>query len=276
MAGHIITAELRATSGLELIDVGPRRQIFPETELCDISDEKAISELLDRTKPDVVVNCLGVLVAASEARKKEAVWVNAYLPHMLHEKSLASGFRLIHLSTDCVFSGASGPYREDAAKDGAAFYDASKALGEIKDGGSLTIRTSIIGPELRSNGTGLFDWVLRQKGIIRGYRKALWSGVTTLELARFIRYLLIEKRSLSGLIHYCVPGGISKFDLIAEILRNFDSPAELVPVDEPVLDKRLLCSRTDIGREPPAYREQIGDLKEWIRSHSNLYHYGTE
>jgi dTDP-4-dehydrorhamnose reductase len=239
--------------------------------LCDLEDPREVAELLDRLDPGVLVNCTGVLVRASEERKGEAVWFNAYLPRLLSMLCAERGIRLIHLSTDCVFSGRGGPYREDSPRDGDEFYDRSKALGEVVEKGDLTIRTSIIGPELRASGTGLFDWFMHADGQVKGYRCALWSGVTTLELAKFIRHLVSTQTSLSGLVHYSVEGGISKYGLLGLINETMGLGKEILPVDEPAIDKRLVCTRVDLGVSPAPYDRQIAEIAAWIASHEYLY-----
>jgi len=274
MAGHILTHYLTEKTEFEVVDVGPRRKVEPKTLLYDLEDTNLLKNLISEVKPNVIVNCTGVLVQASELRKREAVWFNSYLPHFLSEYCMLSGIRLIHLSTDCVFSGQAGPYDENDHRDGEAFYDRSKALGEIVDNANLTIRTSIIGPELRRDGTGLFNWVMMQRNTIRGYQKALWSGVTTLELAKAICFFIETHTTLSGLVHYSVPGGISKYELISQINEVFERNLKIVAVDDPVLDKRLVSSRTDLKMSPSDYSTQLIELKEWIYSHPDVYpHY---
>jgi len=274
MAGHVITLYLREVADCFIFDVGPRKKPFSDSIICDLESLEEIKKLIDSIKPDIIVNCTGVLVKASEQNKREAVWFNAFFPRYLSDLCAGNRIRLIHLSTDCVFSGKSGPYTETSYRDGDAFYDRSKALGEVVDGDDLTIRTSIIGPELKSSGSGLLDWVVRQHGEINGYRRALWSGVTTLELAKYVHFLITNKNHLSGLIHYTVPRGISKYELLLSINKIFDRKLNVRPVDEPVLDKRLLITRADIGMEPARYDKQLQELKNWIDVHYNLYpHY---
>ena len=272
----MIAQYMREVSGYEVADVGPRRKVFVGTTCVDLENPARLEELLDATAPSVLVNCTGVLVQASEKRKKEAVWINSYLPHLLLGLCQARDIRLIHLSTDCVFNGKAGPYREDSPKDGQLFYDRSKALGEIEARNALTIRTSIIGPELRSAGSGLFSWLCRQEGSARGYRKVLWSGVTTLELAKFVELVVSSGNELSGLLHYSVDGGISKFDLLREINEVFGLGLLIDPVDEPILDKRLICTREDLGTRPAGYRAQLLELKAWMSNHKELYQEGME
>ena len=271
MAGHVMSLYLREEGGLDVVDVGPRCVIFQGTRLADLENPAEVKALIGDTEPEVVINCTGVLVKAAETRKREAAWLNACLPHLLSEICSCSGIRLIHLSTDCVFSGGNGPYVEDSYRDGDAFYDRSKALGELCNSRDLTIRTSIIGPELRSDGSGLFNWTMKQRGEVHGFRKALWSGVTTLELAKFAFFAIRSNPGLSGLVHYSVPGGISKLDLISEINEIFELGLLMISVDEPVLDKRLVCTRRDIGMQPPPYRDQLVELRTWMGKHPDLY-----
>jgi len=274
MAGHVVTTYLKDNKVFDVIDVGPRKKITDTTRIVDLENPEAITTLLDDTHPDVLVNCTGVLVKASESNKRDATWFNAYLPRLLSELCVYRKIRLIHLSTDCVFSGANGPYCETSAYDGRDFYDRSKALGEVTEGEDLTIRTSIIGPELRSEGTGLFHWFITQKGKVCGFRKAFWSGVTTLELAKFITYLIESESNIKGLIHYSVPGGISKFHLLEEIQKCFRVTTRIEPLDLPVIDKRLICTRTDLGMVPPEYPQQLQELADWIKLHKEFYpHY---
>lgn len=271
MAGHVITLYLHEVTDYLIFDVGPRKKAFSDTILCDLEKLEEIQKLIDSIKPNIIVNCTGVLVKASEENKREAVWFNAFLPRYLSTICESNGIRFMHLSTDCVFSGKFGPYNEESFRDGEAFYDRSKALGEVVEGSDLTIRTSIIGPELKILGSGLFDWVMRQRGEICGYRKALWSGVTTLELAKYIHFLIEYKSHLSGLIHYAVTGGISKYELLLIIDRVFDLKVLVRPVDEPVLDKRLINTRNDLGMNPSKYDKQLQEMKNWIKFHHSIY-----
>lgn len=274
MAGHVVTTYLRDVCGHEVLAVGPRRATLPGSILWDVGNPREAIRILDEFKPTVVINCMGVLVKTSEERKCDAVFINAYLPHFLAMICRDPGIRLIHLSTDCVFNGQQGPYTEHDRKDGEAFYDRSKALGELEDDRNLTIRTSIIGPELRTDGVGLFDWVTRQTGTVNGFSRALWSGVTTLELARFIDYCISDNQRLSGLVHFSVEGGISKFDLLRKIALIFDIPLVVTPIPEPVLDKRLICTRTDLGIKAKDYSVQFDELRTWMGKYPEYYsHY---
>lgn len=186
MAGHVLRLTLEATPGLRVFDAGPRRQVFDTTRVVDTRDPLAVEKLLKETDPRFVINCTGVLIEESATNKLDAIWCNSYLPNLLSALCACDARKLIHLSTDCVFSGREGPYREGDFRDGDTTYDRTKALGEVTIGDDLTIRTSIVGPELKPNGVGLFHWFMSQRGEIKGFAKALWSGVTTMQLAAFV------------------------------------------------------------------------------------------
>ena len=182
MLGHVVYEIFSNIDEFEVVGCA-RNAVDSETEVVDVSDFQALESLLDRVQPDIVVNCVGVLIQGSSNSVGNAILLNSYLPHRLVDFGQAFNYKLIHVSTDCVFSGARGGYRDTDLRDGDTLYARSKALGEVLDTKHLTIRTSIIGPELKLNGTGLVDWFLKQHGEVEGYSRAYWSGVTTIELA---------------------------------------------------------------------------------------------
>jgi dTDP-4-dehydrorhamnose reductase len=275
MAGHVITLALAGTSGLRVFDAGPRQKAFGSTLVLDTRNAQAVEGLLADTDPQFVVNCLGVLIRASEISVLDAIWYNAYLPNLLSVLCARASRKLIHLSTDCVFSGKHGPYRENDFRDGDLVYDRTKALGEVTTSHDLTVRTSIVGPELKSSGTGLFHWFMSQTGAVKGYARALWSGVTTVQLASFLVYVITGNPALSGLIHYATHDGISKLELLRLFDEVFHRRLRIDSVDVPALDRRLIDTRGDFPL-PPDYPEQVAVMKMWIDEHAALYpHYGT-
>ncbi|MDQ1298051.1 MAG: dTDP-4-dehydrorhamnose reductase, partial [Campylobacterota bacterium] len=183
MAGHIMAEYLDKTGDYEVFGVARQSGRYIDAVL-DVTDFGALEMCLEKIEPDYIVNCVGALVAHARDRTADAILLNSYLPHFLSDLGKRLDFKLIHISTDCVFSGKEGGYREDSFRDGDDNYARSKALGEVFNDRDLTIRTSIIGPELKNDGTGLLDWFLKQRGSTNGYTKAFWSGVTTLELAK--------------------------------------------------------------------------------------------
>ena len=163
-------------------DVNANENLF----VLDVSDTNKLEQIIKENSFDIVINCIGLLNKTAESSPELAVWYNSYFPHLLSSLGSKYDFKLIHISTDCVFSGKEGGYREDSFKNGVGFYAQSKALGEVINTNDLTFRTSIIGPELKQNGIGLFHWFMNQEKKISGFSKAYWTGVTTLELAEGI------------------------------------------------------------------------------------------
>jgi dTDP-4-dehydrorhamnose reductase len=274
MAGHVLALSLKAMGSMTVMNAGPRKAVFEDTILCDLSTAQSIRAFLDSIRPDVVINCVGILTKAAEDDKLSAVWFNAYFPHLLSEWASRHGAKLVHISTDCVFSGNGGPYRVDSPRDGDLFYDRSKALGELDNGRDLTIRTSIIGPELSARGVGLFNWFMTQRGRVSGYRHVLWSGVTTIELARFIALVLERYRDASGLLQVSHSSGISKYDLLELIKREMGRSIAIEPSDVLRIDKRLIPCLGGLDFKVKDYEEQVRDMAAWIKGRSALYpHY---
>src|ERR1700744_1569890 len=186
MAGHLIYFFLKDTGYYEIIPVVYRNKLTSDCIVLDVSNKKAVSELIRYQKPDFIINCIGVLIKGANTYPDNAILLNSYLPHLLVKIADEVGAKLIHLSTDCVFSGSRGSYSETDFRDADDIYGRSKSLGEILLNNHLTLRTSIIGPEIKKDGEGLFHWFMTQRGTINGFTKAYWSGITTLELAKAV------------------------------------------------------------------------------------------
>ena len=227
----------------------------------EASDEAALRGLLEAVRPDVVVNCVGLVKQRPNGQNPEATLVaNALVPHRLARLSAAAGARLIHIGTDCVFSGAAGDYTEKDLPDADDFYGRSKLLGEVTYGNAVTLRTSMIGPELVA-GVGLLEWFLRQSGPAFGYRRAIFSGLPTVEVARVIRDYVLPFPDLRGLYHLSA-APISKLDLLALVKEVYGAPATLVPDDSVKLDRSLNSTRfrTATGYEPPDWPSLIAAM----------------
>ena len=177
------------------------------------------------------------------------------------------------MSTDCVFAGNTGPYSENSLPDGRTFYDRSKSLGEVVDTKNLTFRNSIIGPDINEYGIGLFNLFMRQKGEIKGFKKAVWTGVTTLTLAKAMESAL--ESNLIGLYNLVNNQTISKYDLIYLFNKHFRNGAiRILEENNFILDKTLINNRTDFSFQVPSYEQMIIEMKEWVDSHSDYYrHY---
>ena len=274
MAGHMVASYL-ASRGYEVDGITRSRKVGDRTRLLDVTRFDELRALVTSRPYAAVVNCVGMLIAASERDKPLAVRINSLLPHLLEEWLAVSDTRVVHLSTDCVFSGANGPYREDSIRDGELFYDRSKGLGELINDKDLTLRMSIIGPELDLGGSGLFNWFMNQDGEIRGYRRTIWNGITTFELARSIEAAL--ETPVTGLYHLVPDGNISKYELLEAMKRVFNrSHVEVTPVDEPVSDKTLINTRGDLPAISADYEAMLERMKAWMLANPGLYaHYGV-
>ena len=272
MAGHVVSTYLDE-SGYDVYIASQSAANAQRSKKIDATDFSTLDSWLDEIQPTVIVNCIGVLQKLSEARPDLAILLNSYLPQHLAYKYKGTDTKLIHISTDCVFSGARGGYAESDAPDGAIMYDRSKALGEVINDKDLTFRMSIIGPDRHTNGTGLFHWFIRQKGTINGYSKAIWNGVTTIVLARAIDAAI--RQNISGLYHLVPKAPIEPIDKYSLLLLFRDvfhkTDIEIVPVDNVAVDKTLINTRADFNFEVPSYPEQIKDMKNWIDGHMGLY-----
>jgi dTDP-4-dehydrorhamnose reductase len=273
MAGHIMAEYLAQKSEYEVIRCD-LNAVTPGTIVLDVTDSPKLEDVLQDNRPQFVVNCVGLLVQASKDRLDRAILINSYLPHFLSRLGRECGFKLIHISTDCVFSGDRGGYAEDDFRDGDTPYARTKALGEVINDMDLTLRTSIIGPELKISGTGLLNWFLLQKGTIKGYSKAYWSGVTTLELAKVVDQCI--NHWVSGLVNLTMSRKISKFDLLLACQKIWNhGQVRIFPDDTYTSDKSMISRRTDLPFSLPAsYLDLLTELREFMNRHRDWYpHY---
>lgn len=271
MAGHVMATHLASDKDFQVFGIARGPGPFVSEQL-DILDSSELEKALERIKPDYVINCIGVLVKRSADDVCTAILINSYLPHFLSRLGTTIDFKLIHISTDCVFSGKDGGYREDSFRDGDDNYARTKALGEVINDRDLTIRTSIIGPELKQNGTGLLDWFLKQHGEIKGYSKAYWSGVTTLELAKATHELI--KQKIVGILQLCPDEKISKYELLRLFAKVWNKKIRISPSEDYEVDKSLISIRKDFRYTVSGYEQMLTELHAWMTAHPNYYqHY---
>lgn len=268
MAGHVVYYYLQELGKYEICNISYRNKLVDDSLILDVTDNQAVENLIHNEMPDYIINCVGILIKGSKEHPDNAIYINAYFPHVLKKNSDRIGAKLIHISTDCVFSGKKGHYTESDFRDADDIYGRSKALGEIINNKDLTIRTSIIGPELKKNGEGLFHWFMNQQGIIKGYKNAIWGGVTTLELAKAIDYA-IEKGTV-GLIQLSNGIEISKYDLLNVINTIWDKKKNIYPYENNYINKSI--AKSDVfNYSVPTYEDMFSQLFEWMANKSAIY-----
>lgn len=272
MAGHLITLYFKER-GHDVTAYSMKPFPYCKNIIGNALDAEHFKSVLIGGDYDVVINCIGILNQMAEDNQALAAYLNSYLPHLVADTLRDKNTKLIHMSTDCVFAGNTGPYFEDSLRDGRTFYDRSKALGEIEDDKNLTFRNSIVGPDPNENGIGLFNWFMKQEGTISGFTGAMWTGVTTLTLAKAMEIAASE--NLCGLYNLVNNESISKYNLLKLFNKYFKNDRlEILQNDKVKLDKSLRHARNDFSFVVPSYEEQVNDMKEWVLNHKNLYkHY---
>ena len=239
----------------------------------DAMEPGFIKELVGVNRFDTIINCIGVLNQFAENDKARASYLNGYLPHYLAQLTESTDTQIIHMSTDCVFSGKRGQYTEDDLRDGETFYDRSKALGELEDNKNITLRNSIVGPDINPNGIGLLNWFMQQVNTVNGYIKAIWTGQTTLQLAKTMEYA--AKVKAHGLYNAVPANSINKYELL-KLLNHYirDDEISIIPADNLIADKSLKRTRFEFDYKIPDYEQMVYELAVWMKGHKSLYpHY---
>lgn len=276
MAGHLISLYFKE-QGHEVVGFARQQsELLDSTIVGDASDMLLIKKTIDEGGFDAVINCIGLLNQYAEENKAMAVLLNGYLPHYLTEITKATKTKIIHMSTDCVFAGNDGPYYEDTLPNGATFYDRSKAMGEINTEKDLTFRNSIVGPDIKPSGIGLFNWFMKQDAEVSGYTGAIWTGVTTYTLAKAMEQAL--KENLTGLYNLVNNESINKYVLLGLFNKYFRAgEVKINPNDKLQLDKSLRRKREDFSFVVPSYEQQVKEMREWVDAHPSLYpHYNVK
>ncbi len=272
MAGHIIALYFKER-GYDVTGFTRRPIAYCNNIIGDATKPEDIKNAILSKHFDVVINAIGILNQFAEENKSDAIMLNGYLPHFIADTFRKQNVKLIHMSTDCVFAGNSGPYYEDSFPDGKSFYDRTKAIGEINDSKNLTFRNSIVGPDPNEKGIGLFNWFMKQKSCIKGYTGAIWTGVTTLTLAKAMEQAIDD--DITGLYNLVNNECISKFNLLQLFNKYFRNSEVVIEPDSRLqLDKSLRCRRNDFSFIVPSYDQQIREMAEWVNTHKSIYpHY---
>jgi dTDP-4-dehydrorhamnose reductase len=276
MLGHEL---VRTLAPKHDVHVTLRQPLTAYPHLPDISNRNAtggvdarnwthLSEVIARSQPQALINCIGIVKQRKDAKSPiPSLEINSLLPHRLNELCGQMGAPFVHFSTDCVFSGRKGHYTEGDEPDPVDLYGRTKLLGEVDQAPGLTLRTSIIGLEAREHTTGLIEWFLAQRGRIKGFRKAIYTGLTTAEMARLVGRVLEQHPGLHGLWQVASEP-ISKYDLLVDLANKLGrTDVEIVPDDEFFCDRSLEAGAffRATGYQAPTWDEMLTELATEIR-----------
>ncbi len=231
---------------------------------CNVEDADAVIRLFAQIKPDIVINCVGLVKQLAQVNDPLITLpINAMLPHRLANLCALNGARLIHMSTDCVFSGSKGNYTEQDISDAEDLYGKSKFIGEVDYQHTITLRTSIIGHELNS-AHGLIDWFLAQQGSCKGYRRVIFSGLPTIVLAQVIRDVVIPKQELFGIYHVAAEP-ISKYELLKLVAVVYGKTIEITPDDTLIINRSLNSDRffAATGYRVPTWQKMVETMHDY-------------
>jgi dTDP-4-dehydrorhamnose reductase len=282
MLGHAMMRILNEAEQLEVhgtLRSGEAKRFFPPRLRgrlltgIEAVDQDALTRLFCALRPDVVINCVGLVKQLEEANDPlRAIPINAMLPHRLARLCELVGARLVQISTDCVYSGEKGDYSEEDRVDATDLYGLSKYLGEVDFPYAITLRTSIIGHEL-SGARGLIDWFLGQRETCRGFARAVFSGLPTVVLAQIVRDVIIPRTELHGLYHVAA-SPIAKFDLLQLVADVYGKPIRIAPVDSPVIDRSLNAERfrAATGYVAPQWPELIATMHSYFQKMAKQDH----
>jgi dTDP-4-dehydrorhamnose reductase len=269
MAGHVLFKSLPQLGDYHLYGIARNFESTDKTFNLDVSNIEELKKIID-SNFDIIINCIGILNKDAEDNPHKAIWFNSYFPHLLESLTKNTKTKVITISTDCVFSGKKGNYSESDVRDGEGFYAMSKAMGEIENEKDLTIRTSIIGPELNNNGIGLFHWFMQQKESVNGYSHAFWSGITTIELAKVIHQAILQ--DIKGLIIVAGKNKIDKYSLLKLFNKVFRNDSLIISENSKYkVDKSMKSLRTDFDYIVQSYEEMILEMKHWIDGNNYDY-----
>ncbi len=260
-AGFVAFGSARSSRALKLLP-----PYLSQHVVCgvDVENMDSLVNLFTKTRPDIVINCIGLVKQLAEANDALiAIPINTLLPHRLARLCEVARARLVHLSTDCVFSGAKGMYTESDTADATDLYGRSKYIGEVDFPHAITLRTSIIGHEL-NGARSLVNWFLSQEGEVKGFKRAIFSGLPTVEVARVIRDYVIPHPQLHGLYHLSA-APINKFELLELVASTYGKSIGINPDEELIIDRSLDSTRfrRATGFIPKPWPTLISDMHEF-------------
>ena len=276
MLGNAVVRVLSENSHLAVfgtVRAEPSKRFFNESIAkrllsgVDVEQQDSLTQAFVHTRPDVVINCVGLIRKLSDVSDPlQAIPINSLLPHRLAHLCELSGARLIHISTDCVFNGDKGGYTESDSFDAKNLYGISKYLGEVSNPHTITLRTSIIGHELQG-AHSLVDWFLSQETKCNGYTRAIFSGLPTVVLAQLIRDVVIPEEMLSGVYHVAAKP-INKYELLKLIAEVYGKSIQIIPDDKLVIDRSLNADKFRIatGYVAPEWPILIRTMRSYKKS----------
>ncbi len=276
MAGHTISLYLQE-QGHDVYGFDLQESKLIKSFAGNAFDTETIARVIKEGKYDTVINCIGVLNQFAENNHALAAFLNSYFPHFLAKTTEGTDTQIIHMTTDCVFSGKKGSYTEHDLRDGETFYDRSKALGELDDENNLSLRNSIVGADINPKGIGLLNWFMNnttgENPVVNGYTKAMWTGQCTYQLAKTME--AAAKERAHGLVNAVPDTDISKYELLKlfnKYLRG--GRVQINPVEGVNADKSLKRTNWDFNYRIPDYEQMVAEMAEWIYKHKELYpHY---
>lgn len=276
MAGHTISLYLQE-QGHEVYGFDLQESKLIKSFVGNAFDTETIARVIKDGKYDTVINCIGVLNQFAENNHALAAFLNSYFPHFLAKTTEGTDTQVIHMTTDCVFSGKKGSYTEHDLRDGETFYDRSKALGELDDEKNLSLRNSIVGPDINPRGIGLLNWFMNnttgEAPEVNGFTKAMWTGQCTTQLAKTME--LAAKERIHGLINAVPDMNISKYELLKLFNKYLRGGRVKINAIEGVnADKSLIRTNNEWSYRIPDYEQMVAEMAEWIFKHQELYpHY---
>ena len=276
MAGHTISLYLQE-QGHEVYGFDLQESKLIKSFAGNAFDTETIARVIKEGRYDTVINCIGVLNQFAENNHALAAFLNSYFPHFLAKTTEGTDTQVIHMTTDCVFSGKKGSYTEHDLRDGETFYDRSKALGELDDEKNLSLRNSIVGADINPKGIGLLNWFMNnttgENPVVNGYTKAMWTGQCTYQLAKTME--AAAKERAHGLVNAVPDTDISKYELLKLFSKYLRGGRVLVnPVDGVNADKSLKRTNWDFNYRIPDYEQMVAEMADWIFKHKELYpHY---
>lgn len=272
MAGHTISLYLQER-GHNVYGFDLTESKYIKSFAGNAFDTETLSKVIKEGRYDSVINCIGILNQFAEQNHALASYINGYFPHFLAETTEGTNTQVIHMSTDCVFSGKRGDYVENDLRDNETFYGRSKALGELDDDKNITMRDSIVGPDTNPKGPSLLNWFMAQNGVVNGFTNKMWTGLTTLELAKAMEAAAAERAH--GIYNTVPDKSISKYELLKLFNHYLRNDSLIVnPVEGTPANLSLKRTKFEFNYIIPDYDKMIAELAKWVINHKEMYpHY---